>query len=240
MPSIFSRSRATSTPKKSAIEPFDDFGRIASKASNRTLRAATPSPIPSSKKDKKKDKHRARTFSTPAEPEPLEFAIPDGSFLPLSLDPLRYVPGEEPSQEHRNLLDYGHLSFQRHVILGLEEVARLVDVVGDELGSRGLTTPFIFSTLALDVSASAVKRLIQAFLKTCGKPSHEADRLWREEVTFAGPHELGMCLRWGLARLVRIVGGQEVRGMLSYDTYIEWREAEKGMVAWLVLGYALY
>ncbi len=240
MPSIFSRSRTALTPKKSAQEPYDEFGRVTTKSSSRTLRAGTPSPIPPSKKDKKKDKQRGRTISTPAEPDLSEFAVPDGSFLLLSLDPPRYEPGEEPSQEHRNLLDYGHLSFQRHVILGLEEVARLVDVVGDELGSRGLTTPFIFSTLALDVAASAVRRLIQAFLKTCGKSSHEADRLWREEAAFAGPHELGMCLRWGLARLVRIVGGQEVRGMLSFDTYVEWREAEAGMMARLVFDHNLY
>ena len=79
--------------------------------------------------------------------------------------------------------------------------------------------------------ASSVRRLIQAFLKTCGNPSREADMFWRQEAAFADPHELGMCLRWGLARIVRIVGGQEVRGMLSFETYAEWRENEAGMLA---------
>ena len=37
--------------------------------------------------------------------------------------------------------DYGYLSYQRHVVIGLDEVDRLVRTVPDELGTRGLTTP---------------------------------------------------------------------------------------------------
>lgn len=225
MPSLFSRSRTNSTPKKPTSDvAFDEFGRVTSRSS---VKVASPA---SSKKDKKsKDKSRSKGNGSPAEADPPEFAVPDGSFLPLNLDPQRYEPGEEPSQERRQLLDYGYLCYQRHVVLGLEEVAQLVDVVGNELGTRGLTTPFIFSSLALDISSSAVKRLIDAFLKTCtGRYSPEAERQWREEARLAGPHELGMCLRWGLARVVRIVGGQEVRGLLSYGNYIEWSQAEAG------------
>ncbi|CAL1701755.1 unnamed protein product [Somion occarium] len=233
MPSIFSRSRTPSTPKKTTLDAvYDEFGRVTSRGSAKGPKSSAslaPSSIRKEKKKDAKDKSRARTISSPAEPDPSEYTLPDGSFLPLNLEPPHYEPGEEPSQEHRNFLDYGYLSYQRHVVLGLEEVARLVDVVGDELGTRGLTTPFIFSTLALDVSSHSLKRLIQAFLRTCGKPSHEADRLWREEARFAGPHELGMCLRWGLARVVRVVGGQEVRGLVSYDWYMQWREAEAAL-----------
>ena len=225
MPSLFSRSRTNSTPRKPSAEvAYDEFGRIASRGSTRAASPAT------TKKDKK-SKDKSRSKGSPAEPESPEFSIPDGSFLPLNLNPQRYEPGEEPSHERRQLLDYGYLSYQRHVVLGPGEVARLVDVVGDELGTHGLTTPFIFSSLALDSSSSAIKRLIDAFLKTCnGRYSAEAERQWREEVRLAGPHELGMCLRWGLARIVRIVGGQEVRGLLSYNSYIEWSQAEAG--AW--------
>ena len=234
MPSLFSRSRTASTPKKPTLEGiYDEFGRVTSRGSAKGSRVATPSLTPSKKERKKdsKDKIRARTISSPAEPDPSEFTLPDGSFLPLNLEPPRYEPGEEPSQELRNFLDYGYLSYQRHVVLGIEELARLVDVVGNELGTRGLTTPFIFSALALDVASHAVKRLIRAFLRTCSKPSPESERQWREEARFAGPHELGMCLRWGLARVVRIFGGQEVRGLLSYDHYEDWRETEAGMSA---------
>jgi hypothetical protein len=39
---------------------------------------------------------------------------------------------------------------------------------------------------------------------------------------------LGMCLRWGLARAVRIVGTLEVRGLLNFESYIDWRDSESG------------
>lgn len=227
MHSLFSRTRTFSTPKRSGSDTaFDEFGRINSNGSSKAPKAVSTS----GKKDKKsKDKSKGKGNGSPATPEPPEFAIPDGSFLSLNLDPQRYEPGEEPAQERRQQLqlEYGYLSFMRNVVLGLDEVARLVDVVGNELGTRGLTTPFIFSSLALDVSATAVKKLINAFLTTCrGSRHEEAERLWRDEVKFAGPHELGMCLRWGLARVVRIVRGQEVRGLLLYESYLEWSAYE--------------
>jgi hypothetical protein len=37
-----------------------------------------------------------------------------------------------------------------------------------------------------------------------------------------------MCLRWGLARILRVSGGNAVRGLLSWDAYVEWSEAELG------------
>lgn len=238
MPSLFSRSRTTSTPKKSPLEGLpDEFGRVDSRGSSRAL---TPVPQGSARRDRKKDKERARKLDEDAgQDEDPEYAIPDGSFLSLSLDPPPFVTSDGALPDPHPLVDYGYLSYGRHVILGLEQAARLVDVVGNELGTRGLTTPFIFSTLALDVSSAAVKRLIQAFLKTCTKPSAEADRQWREEAQFAGPHELGMCLRWGLARVVRIVRGQGVRGLLSYDTYAQWRDEEAGACPVLSWAYSL-
>ncbi|KAI0925430.1 hypothetical protein AcW1_002909 [Taiwanofungus camphoratus] len=232
MPNLFSRSRTNSTPKKTPFDTaaYDEFGRINSRGSARGQ--AVPQ-LGTGKKDKKKDskeKARPRAANSLVEHDAPEFAIPDGSFLPLNLDPPRYESNEDdPRHEPRPIHDYGYLSYGRHVILGLEQVARLVDVVGDELGTRGLTTPFIFSSLALDVSSNAVKRLIRAFLRTCGKPSSETEHQWREEARLAEPHELGMCLRWGLARVIRIVKGQEVRGLVAYENYIEWRDAEAAL-----------
>ena len=179
MPSLFSRARTTSTPTKKSstnLGAHDEFGRIDSRGSARQQFAASTK---KSKKDKDAGKSPAKARSpAPGDgsDEQVEFGIPDGTFLPLNLEKPRYENPEDPTQELPPSHDYGYLSYQRHVVLGLEEVARLVDVVGDELGSRGLTTPFIFSTLALDVSPTAVKRLIQTFLKTCTRPSMEADR----------------------------------------------------------------
>ncbi|KAI0357161.1 hypothetical protein OH77DRAFT_1451388 [Trametes cingulata] len=231
MPSLFSRARTTSTPtKKTAFDlsAQDEFGRINSRGSAR--HAVQQQFVTAAKKAGKKDggKGTAKGRSPGADDEQ-DYGPPDGAFLPLMLERPRYENGDGVVQEQQPSHDYGYLSYGRHVILGLEEVARLVDVVGEELGTRGLTTPFIFSTLALDVSASAVKRLIQTFLNTCTKPSHEADRQWREEARLAGPHELGMTLRWGLARVVRWVGGHQVRGLVSYDAYSQWRDSEAAL-----------
>ncbi|KAG6919716.1 hypothetical protein DXG01_002662 [Tephrocybe rancida] len=235
MPSIFSRSRTNSTPKKHSLPPpqessvLDEFGRISSRLSN----FGSNSPTPTSKKDKKRAKEQekwakaqsaAREYNqSPDVPPP----IPDGSFLPLNLDRPRDESSLDQPKEH----DYGYLSYQRHVVLGLEQVARLVVVLSDELGTRGgITTPFIFSTTALDISSSAIKRLIQTFLATCihqsAQAAADAEVCWRDEARFAGPHELGMCLRWGLARAIRSVGGQDVRGLLSWERYVEFRDSE--------------
>jgi hypothetical protein len=62
---------------------------------------------------------------------------------------------------HGREQDYDYQSYHHHIVLGLEGVYRLVHTVTDELGTRGLTTPFLFSSLALDVNSSSVHRLVQ-------------------------------------------------------------------------------
>ena len=89
-------------------------------------------------------------------------------------------------------------------------------------------TPVILLKLALNALPSAVKWLIQTFLKTCSRPEAEADRQWRQEARLAEPHELGMTLCWGLAWTVRWVGGRKVPRLVSYDTYLQWRDSEAG------------
>src|SRR5262245_35970826 len=166
MPSIFSRTRTQSSPFKGATvvenssSAFDEFGRVPSRGSHRGASLASPL-----KKDKKKDKDKEKRGISSStnrpdylSPQDILASIPDGSFLPLNLDRPRDETGVEQPKEQ----DYGYLSYERHVVLGLEQLQRLVQVVSEELGHRGLTTPFIFSTLALDLSSSAIKRLITA------------------------------------------------------------------------------
>ncbi|KAI6024223.1 hypothetical protein EDC04DRAFT_2574384 [Pisolithus marmoratus] len=226
MPSLFSRARTNSIPgKKSGLgTTHDEFGRVKSRDSGNG-----PSLTLTGRKDKEKKKDHKSRKRTTSSPKPdnevasLFAQIPDGSFLTLSLDRPRDESGEVKTLEY----DYGYLSYERHVILGLDEVARLVDVVANELTTRCLTTPFIFSALALDISSSAIKRLIRTFLDTCVNPSSaDAERRWRDEARFAGAHELGMCIRWGLARVVRVVGGLPVRGLISWEHYTEFRDSE--------------
>ena len=239
MPSLFSRSRThpTSTPanKPSLIspvsptasdtQPFDEFGRINSRSSHfSSSTVKREKDRTRKKKGKGPEKLRSRTPGAQADLDGLP-PIPIGSFLPFSLD----RPRDESGHERPKGDDYGYLSYERHVILGVEQAEHLVDVVVDELNTRGLTTPFIFSSLALNISTSAIKRLIQTFLRTCTSPgSEEAHGSWLEEARFAGPHELGMFLRWGLARLVRFTGTEELRGLIPWDVYDNFSDSEAG------------
>lgn len=247
MPSLFSRARTNSTPQKKPSSLFsndnspssalDEFGRVSSRASNRAI-SSTVIPLTPSKKDRKKAKEQEKRFKTLGShrevndyDQQAERAFPDGSFLPLNLErPRDETNAGEQSKEH----DYGYLSYERHVVLGLEQVARLVDVVSEELETRGgITEPFIFTNTALDISSSAIKRLIRTFINTCmvnpGHSANEAEEKWRTEARFSGPHELGMCLRWGIARVIRSVAGQDVRGLVSWEHYVEFRDNEAGV-----------
>lgn len=124
MPSLFSRARTTSTkntPKPQLDLPHvDEFGRVSSRGSIGT-RAFTTS-----------KKERARTKSH-SEQQARRGAAPDGDddvpedgFLPTGS-----APPEDPQQL------YGHLSYERHVVLGIEDATRLVDIIADELNTKG-------------------------------------------------------------------------------------------------------
>jgi len=229
MTSLFTRSRTKSTTHKNfsfdtdgnGAGDIDELGRVSS----RGPRLSTP---------KKKDKKKKNVPSAMEEDFVTETPFPDGAFLPLNLErPKTNGANAIPMVSPVKQLDYGHLSSERHVVLGLDQLERLVEVVSEELETRGgITTPFIFSNTALDISSSAIRRLIRTFLNTCDTHNEfraqEAEMKWREEARFAGPHELGMCLRWGLARVIRSVGGQDVRGLVSYEHYTEFRETEAG------------
>lgn len=229
MTSLFTRSRTKSTAKQNFLFNtdgngtgyVDELGRVSS---SRGGRLGTPT---------KKDKKKKGVPRAVEEDLATETPFPDGAFMPLNLERPKTTDANvitpSPVKQH----DYGYLSYERHVVLGLDQVERLVEVVSEELETRGgITTPFIFSNTALDISSSAIKRLIRTFLNTCDTHNEfraqEAENKWREEARFAGPHELGMCLRWGLARVIRSVGGQDVRGLVSYEHYIEFRETEAG------------
>ncbi|KAG7087295.1 hypothetical protein E1B28_013273 [Marasmius oreades] len=300
MPSIFSRSRTTSTPypqpPDSPLDAADEFGRVSSRQSNHKGSGGAGLFSASTKTTKKEKKKvaakeaqltRLRTMSGVASPvlgmgSPVDTAeilngeggvfeyagvfVQDGSFFPTILEKpiLDSSNGASPALD-RSLnssysstfsssssssfsspsnitMDFPYLTYQRHVILSVDAVSRLVDVVCEELGTRGgITTPFIFSTLALDISPTPIRRLIDTFLATCASTQSTgrektiaekelASHKWREETRFAGMHELGMTLRWALARVVRVSGGQECRGLFSYEWYAQWRDEEEALL----------
>ncbi|KAJ6589673.1 hypothetical protein B0H19DRAFT_1104482, partial [Mycena capillaripes] len=95
----------------------------------------------------------------------------------------------------------------------------------------GLRSPRAMRALAaLDVRRSGVVRLVNSFLATCrdsrGGAGGGSDEKFLDETRFASAHELGMCLRWGLSRVVRVEGGREVRGLLSWPWYERWKGEE--------------
>ncbi|KAK7443796.1 hypothetical protein VKT23_015577 [Stygiomarasmius scandens] len=252
MPSIFSRSRTTSHLAPDSTLPTDEFGRVKSDDKERSRTLSTNAPL-----------YRPTSAQSISPSSPTQAPIhPTYTYLPTNLS----LPITPSGNAITNLgPDYGYLSYARHVVLSLDHVVRLVDVCCEELANRGgLSTPFIFSNLAMDIRVGRVRRLIDCFLGTTGKwvppdgsgsfmmsgggltterDREEAERKWREEAKFAGMHEIGMCLRWGLARVVRILtygpqtpdapgesagfsSGTELRGLIPWEHYTHWRDQE--------------
>jgi len=128
--------------------------------------------------------------------------------------------------------EYGYLSYHYYVVLGVDEVDRLVHTITEMFGTRGLTIPFLFSNLALDANTSGVRRLIQTFLRTCVSfHALDTERTWHEEARFAIPavgrrtcHVPSM----GSCPSLACVWGHVVRGLLSWDLYVEGSVAKLG------------
>lgn len=228
MSSLFSRvrtksilgkvSRITSEDLRTTTGPDDDIARTKRSGEEKTRTRGAKLRRRFTVTSPKGASGQVRVPSTVAQ-------VPDGGFLPLNLDHRRKGTNDDDAQH-----GYGYLSFERHVVLGINELAMLVEVVADELASRFLTTPFIFSALALDISSSTINQLISTFLDTCADPSSkEAEHRWLQEARFAGANELGMCLRWGLARVVRVAGGQAMRGLISWEHYTDFRDKEAAL-----------
>ncbi|KAJ7271461.1 hypothetical protein C8J57DRAFT_1449901 [Mycena rebaudengoi] len=245
MPSIFSRARTSST----------GGGRGKDKDKDKD-KARPPLPLSLGGPDEfgvsSSSAHRARTvsYATPLSPGGAAGGAGDGEFagigfLPTATTAAAAAPPSLSSSTNSTSSSissingfngdaytgfrphaYGLLSPARDAVLGLADVVRLTARVCEEMEREGVATPFVFSALALDVRRAGVARLVKAFLGTCEGSQSAAAAKWAEEARFAGPHELGMCLRWGLSRVVRVEGGREVRGLLSWTWYERWRAEE--------------
>ncbi|KAK6988203.1 hypothetical protein R3P38DRAFT_3445146 [Favolaschia claudopus] len=101
----------------------------------------------------------AGSAAAPAPPTPSS----PGGFLPPP--PLGLSSSTSGTTGPRQ--SYGLLSAARDTVLGLPDVGRLVTVLCAQLEATGVATPFVFSSLALDVRKAGVVRLVNAFLKTC-------------------------------------------------------------------------
>lgn len=154
------------------------------------------------------------------------------------------------------LRQYGFLGGAgRNVVLGLDEVARVIRDVGAELAKRckwggkppckvrtraadtglaALDTPLLFSNQSLELNGTRMKMLIQTFLGTVRTssrtPTKTSATTFAQDVTFASDQELAWLLRWALSRMTRVrEPTREIcHGCMDWEMYEEWRGRERG------------
>ncbi|UZJ53798.1 hypothetical protein CBS101457_003118 [Exobasidium rhododendri] len=123
------------------------------------------------------------------------------------------------------------------------EVSRAVEIVlacGEQIRARGLDSPLIFSSMALDLSSHNITSLLQSYINS-------PTLFFSSDVKFANAHDLAAVIKWTLARVGRIVSvpvpaqdrsgrgetkGEEIvlihqRGFLDWEVYHRWAAMEK-------------
>lgn len=164
-------------------------------------------------------------------------------FTPSMQTITRPAPPNVPQGEEAFPYGYTHEGWDIEVPQAV--ATQVVDICGQEIRARGLDSPLIFSSMALDLSAAGVSSLIR-----CLAECIESD-LWQsrfvEEARYANVHNLAAMIKWTLARLGRFYSvpvpsqtpfkkgevQEEVaivhqRGWLELEPYLAWREQEKG------------
>ncbi|KAH9456022.1 hypothetical protein Pst134EB_012243 [Puccinia striiformis f. sp. tritici] len=113
-------------------------------------------------------------------------------------------------------LIYGYIGLHTEIELDLPTAARAVNLVAQELKSRALETPLLFSTHALDISTEGTHNLIRRFVHNQHDFTHD--------LTMHNGHNLAAFLKWILSRYVN---GRGTHGFLQWEQYASWRESEK-------------
>ncbi|KAF9074560.1 hypothetical protein BDP27DRAFT_138567 [Rhodocollybia butyracea] len=117
---------------------------------------------------------------------------------------------------------YGHLHLHPGLTISVDHLHTLVAIINKYLD---VETAFVFSADAMDLDAPRVARLIAKFVDAL-----KANDLTRfdDEARFAGSHELGMLLRWALARALRVdqSANKFSRGLIPYLAYLNWAKQE--------------
>jgi len=111
------------------------------------------------------------------------------------------------------------------------QVDEIVRTCSAQIRARGLDTPLILSSRALDISVDGISQLIRSWF---------ADkRAFFADVRLASPHDLGGVLKWALGRYVNPQGKH---GYLSWELYERWRagEREKGWPPRYISTHLLY
>lgn len=138
MPSIFSRTRPSSNksaderqystlPVAGPSNGYDEFGTASNQSRGFSVSSKPP------KVPKGKPAGRIRTLSTQGA-APLEHTDAPPAVAAPGFHPLIIPPKRDTDLSER---DYGYMCAESEVVLALEDVERLVTVVGDEIISRG-------------------------------------------------------------------------------------------------------
>ncbi|KAL9937985.1 hypothetical protein V8E36_003530 [Tilletia maclaganii] len=157
--------------------------------------------------------------------------------------------------EPAHSIQYGYTPLPDNVAdlhFELHGVEKIIEVCGKEIKARGIDVPLIFSSMALDLSATNVKSLISNLLSpefyhsqvNSTTAAHVAfPTAFLDEVRFANPHDLAALIKWSLARLGRVfevpvpvqakgkvqeeVIFMQQRGFIDLDIYMAWRDEER-------------
>ncbi|KAM0793218.1 hypothetical protein ACM66B_000685 [Microbotryomycetes sp. NB124-2] len=124
--------------------------------------------------------------------------------------------GGSPAADADLALIFGYMPLEATVELSIDRVADLIQLAGDEIRRRGLQTPLVLSSMALDISAEGTNSLVRSFLtdrEQCAK-----------DLGLAEPLAVGSFLKWSLARLINDRGG---RGFVEYAVYEDFKMSER-------------
>lgn len=110
---------------------------------------------------------------------------------------------------------YGYGPIGTTVELGVVKVEKIAVACAEEIRSRGLDTPLVLSTMALDLTVDAINSLCRSYI---------ADPASLADLHLADPISISAFLKWALARLINDEGG---RGFVSWDAYKSFKTAER-------------
>ncbi|KAJ3911227.1 hypothetical protein F5877DRAFT_73351 [Lentinula edodes] len=155
---------------------------------------------------------------------------------------------DSPSSHGATGNTYGYLFSYPTLVLSLPDLRELVQLISEHLD---IETPFVFSNGGSTVSQGgrgvpvAIDLDVGMWIQERQKHESKEERRFDDEAQFAGPHELGMLLRWGLARVIWIESSSLphstttpqnpatphnrtlTRGLIPDLAYLNWEKQER-------------
>ncbi|GAA5827054.1 hypothetical protein JCM11251_002224 [Rhodosporidiobolus azoricus] len=111
---------------------------------------------------------------------------------------------------------YGYAPLSTTLELSVLQVEDIMRECAEQIRRRGLDTPLIMSSMALDISLEGVCSLIRSYL--------DEPQGWAADLHLAAPLSIGAFLKWALGRLVSERG---TRGFVSWESYSDFKLAER-------------